>query len=133
MGARRKGRELALQLLFQIDFNKENFKQSVEDFWATHECGPEAQAFAQKLAMGAVDNMAEIDGLLTEHAKHWNLERMAAVDRNILRSAIYELLYIKEIPPKVTINEALEIAKKYSTPDSVKFINGILDKVAKIQ
>lgn len=131
MGTRRKARELALKLLFQLEFNKENIQESMENFWRDYSCAPETQEFAHNLVMGTLENLDAIDKLLDKHAKHWRLERMANVDRNILRFATYELCYLSEIPSKVSINEALEIAKKYSSPDSSKFINGILDKIAK--
>ncbi len=131
MGTRRKGRELALKLLFQLDFNKDNVKEAVDDFWLNHPCNPETQEFAHSLVMGTLTELEPIDRLLDKYAEHWRLERMAVVDRNILRFATYELCFLQDIPPKVTINEALDIAKKYSSPDSSKFINGILDKIAK--
>ncbi len=133
MGARRKGRELALKLLFQLDFDKDNLAEAVETFWSSHPCGPETKEFAHNLVMGTLAELETIDRLLNQYAEHWRLERMAVVDRNILRFAAYELCFLQDIPPKVTINEALEIAKKYSSPDSSKFINGILDKIANKQ
>ena len=130
MGTRRKGRELALKLLFQLDFNKDNLPEILENFWLDHPCEPNTQEFTSDLVTGTLENLQSIDNLIGTHAKHWSIERMAAIDRTILRFATYELRFL-DIPAKVTINEALEIAKKYSNPDSSKFINGILDKIAK--
>ena len=131
MGKRRKGRELALKLLFQLNFNNDDLPEILENFWLEHPCAPATQEFADKLVKGTLENLRLIDRLLDEHAQHWRLERMAVIDRNILRFATYELLFLDDIPAKVTINEALEIAKRYSSRDSGKFINGILDKIAK--
>jgi N utilization substance protein B len=89
----------------------------------------EVRDFATQLVRGTADNLAKIDALIAEYSEHWKIDRMPAIDRNILRSAIYELLYRADIPPKVAINEAVELAKRFSTPDSGKFINGILDKL----
>lgn len=128
---RRRAREYALQFLFQFDFTgkipgQDNFKQ----FWADKDEEPGIKEFAENTIRGTLDNLADIDTAIGKAAEHWVLERMAAVDRNILRFAAYELLYCKDIPSAVTINEAIEIAKKYSTTESASFINGILDKIA---
>ncbi|MBI5788714.1 MAG: transcription antitermination factor NusB [Candidatus Schekmanbacteria bacterium] len=132
MGLRRKGRELALQLLFQLHFNQDDIPGSIDIFWENQpECLPEAREFARILVAGTLDNLSAIDALIEKYAENWEIGRMAIVDRNILRFAVFELRFKQDIPPKVTINEAIEIAKKYSTPDSSRFINGILDKIAK--
>ncbi len=131
MGTRRKSRELALKLLFQLDFNKENQEPAIEDFWFNHPCAPSTREFADTLVTGTLAHLKDIDQLLDKHAQHWSLDRMATIDRNILRFSAYAILYMKEIPASVSINEALEIAKKYSNPDAGKFINGILDRIAK--
>ncbi len=128
---RRRAREYALQFLFQFDFTgkipgQDNFKQ----FWADKDEEPEIKEFAENTIRGTLDNLADIDTAIEKAAEHWVLQRMATVDRNILRFAAYELLYCRDIPSAVTINEAIEIAKKYSTTESASFINGILDKIA---
>lgn len=128
MGFRRKARELALQMLFQTDFNREQ-KAPPVSFWAENKALPQVKAFAELLAQGVIRHLPEIDKVVEQYTQHWAPERMAIIDRNILRFAIFELLYLKEIPPKVTMNEAIEIAKKYGNEDSGAFVNGILDRV----
>ena len=98
-------------------------------FWQDTENDPEVRSFATQLVSGVAENLAEIDDLITEYSEHWEIHRMSIVDRSILRSAICELLYRDDIPPKVVINEALELANTFSSQDSGKFINGILDKL----
>jgi transcription antitermination protein NusB len=129
---RRKAREYALQMLFQHEFSGDNKEWSAPDgFWSGGEDAGEAGEFARRLVTGTLEHLEEIDGAIQRTAEHWDMKRMAAVDRNILRFAVYEILYVKDIPPAVTINEALEIAKKYSSLESASFINGLLDKIAK--
>lgn len=128
---RRKAREYALQILFQRDFTGQKpGSESFEDFWTNKKENVNLKSFAEELVNGTINNLEKIDRVIQEAAEHWKIERMAAVDRNILRSAVYEILYRKDIPSAVTINEALEIAKKYSSSESVPFINGLLDKIA---
>jgi len=98
-------------------------------FWQDTKQAGEVRDFATQLVIGASENLTEINALIAEHSEHWEIDRMPTIDRNILRLATYELLYRDDIPPKVTINEAVELAHKFSTPDSGKFINGILDKL----
>lgn len=129
MGKRRKARELALQILYGLEINKGELPRTLSGFWESYPCNGEVQEFATKLATGTYDNLSFVDSVLKKHTDNWDISRIAAVDRNILRFAIYELLFLEDIPPKVTINEAIEIAKKYSTADSGKFVNGILDKL----
>ena len=131
MGKRRKARELALKILFQLDLNKENIDESLKLFWENHKVVSEIKEFANKLVYGTINNYYEIDNLIRQYSNHWQISRMATIDRNILRFAVYELIHIKDIPIKVTINEAIEIAKKYGTEDSGGFVNGILDKISK--
>ncbi len=130
MGARRKAREHAFQFLFQLDFDQDNPQEKIELFWQEHPCLPQQQEFAAELVWGTIEQLSIIDRHISKQAINWRLERMAVVDRNILRLATYEILFREDIPPKVSINEALEIAKKYSDTKSAKFINGILDKIA---
>jgi len=128
---RRKAREYALQFLFQSDFgDKDHRKNNLKQFLSDKEKDPEVKKFASEIIDGTLSMLDEIDSVIKKAAENWVLERMAAVDRNILRFAVYELLQRKDIPPAVTINEAIEIAKKYSTLESASFINGILDKIA---
>jgi len=129
---RRKGREYALQFLFQFEFTgKRPDDRDLADFWSDLDGDAEARRFAEGIICGTLDNLPEIDAAIQKAAEHWVLQRMAVVDRNILRCATYELLHRGDIPSTVTINEAIEIAKKYSSIESASFINGILDKIAK--
>jgi transcription antitermination protein NusB len=132
MGTRRKSRELVLQMLFQADMGKQPAEEVRRTFWKERGAiAAEERGFAEDLLRVASDRMAEIDGLIEGHAEHWRMERMAAVDRNLLRAAVAELLGFPATPRAVVINEALEIARKFSTPESVQFINGVLDSVGR--
>ena len=132
MGRRRKAREVALQFLYQLDLHDAADPAPHEpEFWGRHPVDDEARAFADALVRGTKQNQSKIDALISQFAEHWELERMAVVDRNILRAAIYELLWQPAIPPKVAINEAIEIAKKFGTGESSRFINGVLDRIHK--
>lgn len=131
MGDRRKARELALQMLFQIDITSDRVEEVFFSFFASHKFKPEVVEFAQRVVRGSVEHREEIDRLISTTTKHWKMDRMATVDRNILRIAVYEFLYEGTVPKKVAINEALEIAKKYSTAESAQFINGVLDGIKK--
>jgi N utilization substance protein B len=129
---RRRGREYALQFLFRFDFTGERPDgKDFDEFWADLDRDAEVRKFSENIIFGTLDNLSEIDLVLQKAAEHWVLQRMAAVDRNILRCAAYELLYREDIPSTVTINEAIEIAKKYSSTESASFINGILDTIAR--
>jgi transcription antitermination protein NusB len=132
MGTRRKSRELALQMLFQADMGRQTPEQVQLTFWdGHHSLEKDVREFAEDLFRVASDRSAEIDQLIATHAEHWRMERMAAVDRNLLRAAVAELLGFPSTPRAVVINEALEIARKFSTPESVQFINGVLDSVGR--
>jgi transcription antitermination protein NusB len=132
MGTRRKSRELALQMLFQADMGKQTPDLVRKSFWAERaNVDEEARGFAEDLFRVACDRSSEIDGLIEKYAQHWRMDRMAAVDRNILRGAVAEFLGFPQTPRAIVINEALEIARKFSTPESVQFINGVLDSVGK--
>jgi N utilization substance protein B len=129
---RRKAREHALQILFQLDIKKEKPSSVVlKHYWAEYEPDDEIKAFAEEIVKGAYKHLSEINKLIHRCAKNWTLDRMAVVDRNVLRMAVYEILYRKDIPTSVTINEAIEIAKRYGTEESGSFVNGILDSVAR--
>lgn len=132
MGKRRKARELALQLLYQLDlWDEPDPSPHLSEFWSRHPVDGEVRAFTEALVRGTKLHQPKIDELIKQYTEHWDLERMAVVDRNILREGIFELLWMAEVPPKVAINEALEVAKKFSTQESSRFINGILDRVRK--
>lgn len=154
MGQRREARERAVQFLFQHDLNPPpNMDEALDHFWESQrapaiaeEKGPATwgqklelppmtaeesatRLFADKLIRGVIEHRDAVDAKIKEHAANWDIHRMAVVDRNILRLAIYEMLYREDIPPVVSINEAVDIAKRFSTQDSGKFVNGILDKI----
>jgi transcription antitermination protein NusB len=131
MASRRKSRELALQMLFQWEVGQHTPGKVVATFLPTLKANDEVKDFARRLFEGTVADIESIDPLLRRHAENWKLERMAAVDRNVLRLAIYEMLHEPETPAAVVINEALELARRFSTPDSVEFANGVLDAVRK--
>ncbi len=140
MGNRRQAREHALKLLFQIEFTSQGAGESplpesglpkiLPAYWDENDVSEEIRQFTEELCAGALKNLAQIDASLESHSTNWKLSRMASVDRNLLRLATFELLFEKEIPASVTINEALEISKKYGNEESASFINGILDKIA---
>lgn len=132
MGTRRKARELVLQMLFQADMGKQTPEEVQRTFWARRsDVDAEARRFAEELFLTATSRSREIDTIIEDHARHWRLERMAAVDRNILRAAVAELVGHPDTPRPVVIDEALEIAHKFSSPTSVHFLNGVLDSVAR--
>jgi transcription antitermination protein NusB len=132
MGTRRKSRELALQMLFQADMGKQQPEEVRGTFWRERgSIDAEERSFAEDLFRVASDRSQEIDELIERHAEHWRMERMAAVDRNLLRASVAELLGYPTTPRAVVINEALEIARKFSSPESVHFINGVLDSVGR--
>jgi transcription antitermination protein NusB len=131
MASRRKSREFALQMLFQWEVGAHLPDKVVASFLPAHNANAEVKDFARGLFEGTVAHVDSIDPLLRRHAEHWKLERMAAVDRNVLRLALYELLHHPETPPAVVINEALELARRFSAAESVEFVNGVLDAVRK--
>jgi N utilization substance protein B len=132
MGGRRQGREHALQMLFQWDISKGSFNDVRNTFWTLNqESASNTRAFADHLAAGTVQHIDQIDVLLARHAEHWRLPRMAAVDRNVLRLATFELLFETQTPRVVAINEALEVARRFSTSEAIQFVNGILDSIHK--
>lgn len=132
MGTRRKSRELALQMLFQADMGKQPADDVRKTFWATRtDVDDEVRGFAEDLFRVANDRADEINSLIERHTRHWKMDRMAAVDRNLLRAAVAEFLGYPDTPRPIVINEALEIAHRFSTPESVQFINGVLDSIGK--
>lgn len=132
MGVRRAGRECAVQFLYQLDLCPEkNWEKVLLAHWKLSEPSKSTQDFAEGLIRGVMEKLPELDAKIKTLADNWDFNRLAAVDRNILRLAIYEMLYRQEIPPVVSINEAIEIAKRFSTEESGKFVNGLLDRVKK--
>ena len=132
MGPRRKAREYALQMLFQWDITHDTTDHIATTFFQNQEQeAPAVVDFARELVTGAVEHVEEIDVIIKRHAEHWRLDRMATVDRNLLRLATQEFLYDKETPKTVVINEAIEIARRFSSQESPQFINGILDSIKK--
>lgn len=134
MRRRTKARECALKVLYQIEMTKDSYEDSLARFWERKQETEEVvKEFANQLVKGVKDNIKEIDEVISKYATNWQISRMAVIDRNILRMATYEILYVDDIPPKVSINEAVDIAKKYGDTDSGKFVNGILDKINKMK
>src|SRR5687767_5609608 len=131
MGARRKARELALQMLFQADMSGNQPDMIINTFEELQKSKPNTREFATKIFRGTVENMEKIDDMIQNQAENWRLSRMAAVDRNIIRMSVYEFLHESDTPKLVVIDEAIEIAKKYGTQKSSQFINGILDGILK--
>ena len=132
MRKRTRSREAALQILYQIDITRDNCETALVNFWQNHNeeaITEEVMNFTAELVNGVAQNLAAIDGRISLYATNWQLERMAVVDRNILRMSCFELVFRDDIPPKVSINEAVELAKKYSGLEAGKFVNAILDKV----
>jgi transcription antitermination protein NusB len=128
---RRKARELAMQMLFQADVGKQTPDQVRATFWnAADEVSPAVRGFAEDLFRVAVAEREKIDELIVAHSTNWRLERMPAVDRNLLRMAVAEMLGFKETPFPVVLNEALEIGRRFSAPESMNFLNGVLDSIA---
>lgn len=119
-------------MLYQMDIRQVPAPQIMEEFWRAEEQPAEdVKPFANQLMAGTVEKLAEIDPLIARHADNWDMKRMAVIDRNILRLGVYELLYQADVPPKVCINEAIELAKRFGDTESGKFINGILDAIHK--
>ena len=132
VGKRRKSRELALQMLFQSDMGKQNSDQVRKTFWAERSnVDDSTRGFAEDLFRVANDRAEEIDHLIQKHAEHWRMDRMPAVDRSLLRLGVAEFLGFPKTPRAIVINEALDIAHRYSSPESIQFINGVLDSVGK--
>ena len=132
MGTRRKSRELVLQMLFQADMGKQTADEVRRTFWAERSnVDREVRGFAEDLFRLAIERAEEIDRIIESHAQHWRMDRMAAVDRNILREAVAEFLGYPETPRPVVMNEAIEIARKYSSSESLQFINGVLDSIGR--
>lgn len=132
MRKRTQAREFALQILYQIDITRDSYDVSLNNFLAANSeenIDEQVKSFTGELVKGVADNLEVIDKKIAQYAANWQLQRMAVVDRNIMRLSSYELIFRQDIPPKVSINEAVELAKKYSGLEAAKFVNGILDKI----
>ena len=127
---RTQAREYALQILYQLEMNPQPAEELLALFWREHShANDEIREYTERLVRGTIEHLREIDEVLGRYTENWQIDRMAAIDRNIMRFATYELLFLADIPPKVTINEAVNIAKKFSQEESGKFVNGVLDKI----
>jgi N utilization substance protein B len=133
-GKRRKSRELAMQMLFQGDIGKQTPEQVQKSFWDARsetDLDPDTRGFAEDIFRVASVRETEIDSLIEQHSANWRLARMPAVDRNVLRAAVAEMLGFPATPTPIIINESLEVARRYSAPESINFLNGVLDAIAK--
>lgn len=134
-GGRRRAREAALQMLYQSEVGRASAVEAIATYWPAHDADSELtgplREFANSLVRGTLDRIKEIDAILASHAQNWRVERMAVIDRLVLRLAIYELLADPDTPSRVVINEALELARAYSGEEAVRFVNGVLDAVRK--
>jgi len=126
---RSKARESVLQILYQIDVTGDPVDAVLNQYWHTRNRNPEVVDFANEIVKGTTEHLSEIDAIISQHSENWEISKMPIIDRNILRFAIYEILYMDDIPPRVTIDEAIDLANNFGTPNSGKFINGILDKI----
>ncbi|MGE0269157.1 MAG: transcription antitermination factor NusB [Candidatus Omnitrophota bacterium] len=134
MRKRSKGREESLKILYQAEVTKRTITAANENYWVQKEKFDQTvHNFSDRIVLGVESNITIIDEKISKYATNWQLKRMAIIDRNILRMGVYELLYAEDIPPKVSINEAVELAKKYGDVESSKFVNGILDKIHKTE
>jgi len=130
VGVRREGRELALQALYSMDLNPLEMRTTLQLFRENVKAKGVVRAFAEDLVAGVISHREEIDRLIEDKSKNWSISRMGKVDLNIIRLAVFELYYRSDIPKNVTINEAIEVAKKFGTEDSPSFVNGILDELS---
>jgi N utilization substance protein B len=131
MGKRRKARESALQILYELEFDSFDADQTIDRFWREKKAPPEIREYSRWLVIGIQAHLEEIDEAIQSISTHWRVSRMALIDRNILRLAAFELLKADSLAPAIVINEAIEIAKKYSSPEAATFVNGILDALRK--
>lgn len=133
MRRRTLARECALKILYRIEISKDSPEESMEDFWSREACAGDVKDFANTLVKGTHENLTRIDSVISSCADNWEIKRIAVIDKNVLRLGIFEMLYMDDIPVKVSINEAIELAKKYGDLDSGKFVNGVLDKARKTE
>jgi transcription antitermination factor NusB len=131
MGNRRLSRELAIQFLYLTEMNEGEIENQLKSFLENNSCQKDVQLFTEEILNNIFDHKKEIDARLEKYSDNWTLSRMTVIDRNLLRMAASELMYSKTVPPKVVIDEALEIAKKFGSEDSPNFINGVLDRILK--
>jgi len=129
MGPRRRSRELAVQVLFQLEFNTDKSERSFDLICENFESPKGVRPYALQLVQGVCEQRSELDALIRKASENWRLERMPFLDRSILRLAVYEILFISDVPPKVSIDEAVELGKKYGGEDSSGFLNGVLDRI----
>lgn len=131
MGTRRQARECVVQILFTLDMGKDKRDAVFADFWKETELDAKSRKFVETHVNGVLNNLARIDELLIKYAQNWNIKRMGVIERNVMRMAVYEMLFCPEIPPVVSINEAVDLSKYFGTAESGKFVNGILDGIRK--
>ena len=131
MRIRSKAREIALCVLYNTEISKQDYKIILHNYFESYPRKKDAKHFSFALVEGVVKNYSYLNSLIKKYVKNWGIERMAVIDRNILRLASFELVFMNDIPPKVSINEAVELAKKFGDVDSPRFVNGILDKIYK--
>jgi len=131
MGRRRKAREETLRILFRLEFENKQIEKTLDQYWKNKKASEEIKEYSTWLVNGVISDQAKIDNIIQQVSEHWRISRMALVDRNILRMAVFELLYEENIAPAIVINEAIEIAKKYSGEEAATFVNGILDAIRK--
>ena len=129
--SRRTAREWVVQMLFELDLNPKPLEDLFEEFWKDRDADPETESFACRTVSGIMMNRDKIDGIILENTDNWAPKRMGVVDRNVIRMAVYEMLFCFDIPPVVSINEAVDIAKYFSAKESGRFVNGVLDKIRK--
>ncbi|NKB82641.1 MAG: transcription antitermination factor NusB [Nitrospirales bacterium] len=129
---RHRARTVALQVLFQWDFHGQT-SVGIQEFWENQQIAPEDAVFAKCLISGVQEKYVELDRLISRHAKNWTIDRMPVVDRNILRQSTYELLWIQDVPAKVTLNEALQLAKSFADDEARRFINGVLNQMLQVE
>jgi len=130
---RRQAREWAVQLLFQTEFNPDNLDQALTDFWNDEEKKPSErdQTYVNEVVNGVIEKRRDIDRTISKYTENWDVDRLGVLDRTVLRVAVYEMLFRSDIPPVVSINEAVEIAKAYISKESGRFVNGVLDRIQK--
>jgi N utilization substance protein B len=131
MGQRRKAREETLRILYRIEFDNTQVEETLDKYWKNKKLLPSTQEYSTWLVKGIISDLEKIDSIIQNASEHWRLSRMALIDRNILRMAVFELMHEKNISAAIIINEAIEIAKRYSGTESATFVNGILDAVRK--
>jgi len=129
LGRRRKSREFALQVLYQLNITKQDATKALTQFQENFLPNAEADEFLKRLVLGVTEHCAGLDRLIEQYSENWRLDRINVIERNLLRMALFELLYCEEIPPKVTINEAIDLGKRYGSEESGSFINGLLDRI----